>query len=185
MQPKPGPDAPSKSQILQARLALALLAALVVAGAVWYGITAADLERMWKDVLARPGGPMTFRFILQPVMAVVAALRDGISDARLGRPPYFWTILRVAENRGSRLWEGVVSTARILILGIVMDIVYQWLVFKTFYPAQAAVIAILLAFVPYLVLRGPIERIARHWVVRPASKASSDTVSDQLDRNMQ
>jgi hypothetical protein len=105
-------------------------------------------------------------------VAVVAALRDGIGDARLGRPPYFWTILRVAESRGSRLWEGVVSTARILILGIVMDIVYQWLVFKTFYPAQAAVIAVLLAFVPYLVLRGPIERIARRWVVRPASKAS-------------
>ena len=29
-----------------------------------------------------------------------------------------------------------------------MDIIYQWVVFKTFYPGQAAVIAILLAFVP-------------------------------------
>jgi hypothetical protein len=68
------------------------------------------------------------------------------------------------------LWEGIVSTARILILGIVMDTIYQWLVFKTFYPAQAAVIAVLLAFVPYLLLRGPFHRIARHWVARPASK---------------
>jgi hypothetical protein len=66
------------------------------------------------------------------------------------------------------LWEGIVSTARILILGVVMDVIYQWVVFKTFYPAQAAVIAVLLAFVPYLLLRGPMERVARHWVARPA-----------------
>ena len=47
-----------------------------------------------------------------------------------------------------------------------MDTIYQWVAFKTFYPVQAAVIAILLAFVPYLVLRGPIERIALHWIAR-------------------
>jgi hypothetical protein len=47
-----------------------------------------------------------------------------------------------------------------------MDVIYQWVVFKTFYPAQAAVIAVLLAFVPYLLLRGPMERVARHWVAR-------------------
>jgi hypothetical protein len=57
----------------------------------------------------------------------------------------------------------------LIILGVLMDTVYQWVVFKTFYPAQAAVIAILLAFVPYIVLRGPIERIAYHWIARPAS----------------
>jgi hypothetical protein len=115
---------------------------------------------------------MTFRFILQPAMALIAALRDGVHDARLGRRPYFWALLhgvRDSQGRGGRLWEGIISTARIIILGVVMDTVYQWVVFKTFYPAQAAVIAILLAFIPYLLLRGPFERIAHHWVARPAS----------------
>jgi hypothetical protein len=164
------PAAPSRSEILQARLAAALLLGLIILGVLWYGVTAADLDRLWKDTLARPGGPMTFRFILQPAMAVIAALRDGMEDARLGRTAYLLAILRGVEPRDGRLWEGIVSTARILILGIVMDSVYQWLVLKTFYPAQAAVIAVLLAFVPYLLLRGPIERIARHLVARPASK---------------
>ena len=115
---------------------------------------------------------MTLRFILQPAMAAIAALRDGVSDVRLGRTPYVWAIVRgvrSAEGRRGRLWEGIISTARILILGVVMDTVYQWLVFKTFYPVQAAVIAILLAFVPYLLLRGPIQRIAGLWIARPAS----------------
>ena len=44
-----------------------------------------------------------------------------------------------------------------------MDVIYQFLVFKTFYPAQALLIALLLAFVPYLLIRGPATRIARWW----------------------
>ncbi|MBV9290738.1 MAG: hypothetical protein JO288_23465 [Hyphomicrobiales bacterium] len=104
-------------------------------------------------------------------MAAIVAFRDGVRDARLGRTPYFLALLRgvhSAEGRIGRFWEGIVSTARILILGVVMDVIYQWLEFKTFYPGQAAVIAILLAFVPYLVLRGPFERATRHWVLRSA-----------------
>jgi hypothetical protein len=166
-------DAPSRSQVVQARVAVVLLAVLVALGAAWYGISFEDLDRLWKDILARPGGPMTFRFLLQPAMAAIAALRDGLKDARLGRRPYLWAIVRgvrSAEGRGGRLWEGIVSTARILILGVIMDTIYQWVVFKTFYPVQATVIAVLLAFVPYLLLRGPFARIARHWIGRPASR---------------
>jgi hypothetical protein len=159
-------DAPSRSAILQARLAAVLIVGLIILGAVWYGNSFESLDRLWKDTLARPGGPMTFRFILQPAMAALAAFRDGVKDARLGRTPYLLALLRgvrSAEGRSGRLWEGIISTARILILGVVMDVVYQWLELKTFYPGQAAVIAILLAFVPYLLLRGPMERVARRW----------------------
>jgi hypothetical protein len=160
---------PSRSQIFLARLAAALLLGLIVLGAAWYGVTDADLGRLWKDILARPGGPMTFRFVLQPAMAATAALRDGVEDARLGRAPHLWAILTGVESRRRRLWEGIVSTSRILILGVLIDGVYQWLVLKTFYPAQAAVIAVLLAFVPYTLLRGPIRRVARLWIARGAT----------------
>ena len=117
--------APSRSQILQARLAAAVIVGLIILGAVWYGISFESLDRLWKDTLARPGGPMTFRFILQPAMAALAAVHDGVEDARLGRTPYILSILRGIEPRGARLWESVVSTARILILGVVMDSIYQ------------------------------------------------------------
>jgi hypothetical protein len=165
-------DAPSKNAILQARIAVALVLGLGILGVAWYGITAESLGRLWSDILDRPDGPMTFRFILQPAMAIIAALRDGVHDARLGRRPYLWALLhgvRDPQGRSGRLWEGIIATARIIILGVFMDTIYQWVVFKTFYPVQAAVIAILLAFVPYLLLRGPLERLARHWVGRPAS----------------
>jgi len=165
-------DAPSKTQILQAQVALLLLVGLLALGVAWYGVTAESLGRLWSDILDRPTGPMMFRFILQPAMAIIAALRDGIRDARLGRRPYVWALVhgvRDSGGRSARLWEGIVSTARILILGVVMDVIYQWRVLDTFYPGQSAVIAILLAFIPYLILRGPFDRIAYHWVARPAS----------------
>ena len=159
----------TKMEILLARIAVALIVGLAVAGVLWYGLCTEVLGRIWRNIVARPGGPMTFRFVLQPVMAAVAALRDGAADVRLGRTPYLSAILFGAERRGSRLWEGIVSTARILILGVVMDVVYQLTFSGEFFPAEAAIIAILLAFVPYALLRDPFGRLARHWIARPAS----------------
>jgi hypothetical protein len=112
---------------------------------------------------------MTFRFVLQPTMAAIAALHDGVNDARQARTSYFWSIVRGIGPRGVRLWEGVVSTAKIVILGAIMDSTYQYLVPKTIYPGETLVVALLLAFVPYLLLRGPVARIACIWVNRPKS----------------
>ena len=47
-----------------------------------------------------------------------------------------------------------------------MDVIYQFMVLKTFYPAEALIIALMLAFVPYLLIRGPVTRIARRWYGR-------------------
>jgi len=159
-------DPPSKFAVFLARMAVVLLASLLVAGIVWHGLSGEVLDRHWRNIVARPGGPMTFRFILQPTMASIAALRDGINDAYLGRSPYLSAIIRGIEGRGGRLWEGVVSTAKILIVGIVMDVVYQLTVFGTFHPAESASIAILLAFIPYALLRGPFQRVASRWIRR-------------------
>jgi hypothetical protein len=162
---------PSKTQVLLARLTIVLLVALIVIGLARYGVSAKEIQRIWENILARPGGPMTFRFILQPAMAALAALHDCIKDARTGRSPYFWTLLTSPANRRDRLYEGLISTARIILLGLVMDAIYQVIVLKTFYPVESVIVALALAFVPYLILRGPIARVARWWHGRvPADK---------------
>ena len=86
-------------------------------------------------MFARFGGPMTFRFFLQPTMAAIAALVDGIRDAREGHRSFFWAAWRDPTQRPGRLREGMISTARILLLGISMDIIYQFKVLNAFYPA--------------------------------------------------
>jgi hypothetical protein len=164
------PQTASRSQIVLVRLVAVLVPGLMILGALWYGLSGEIHTRLWHDIFGRLGGPMTFRFILQPAMAAVAALHDGIQDARLARAPYFWTVLTNPAERAGRLREGLTSTARIILLGLGMDALYQYIVLKTFYPGEMVVIALLLAFVPYLLLRGPVERIARRWFVR--SKAA-------------
>ena len=154
-------QAPSKTQILLARLVIVLLIAFTAAGVLWYGLSDEVRHRVWEQLIERPGGPMTFRFILQPCMAAIAALRDGVRDARSRRSPYFWALLTNPFQDRQRLYQGLISTARVILLGLCMDAIYQWIVLKTFYPVEAVIVAIGLAFFPYLLLRGPIARIAR------------------------
>jgi hypothetical protein len=154
-------EAVSKTKILLARFVVVLMIAFVVLGLAWYGFSAEVRSRIWQNMLDRPSGPMTFRFFLQPIMAAIAALYDGVKDARTGRSPYLWTMLTNPAKLGGRLNEGLISTARILLLGLCMDVIYQVIVFKTFHPAEAAIIAFLLAYVPYLLIRGPVARLAR------------------------
>jgi hypothetical protein len=162
---------PSKSRVLLARLTLGLMVAFVLAGLLLHGVSAEVLARIWSNVIERPDGPMAFRFYLQPVMATIAALHDGVLDARTGRTPYFWTVINDPSKRTNRLNEGLVATSRVLLLGLGMDLIYQFTVIDTFLPAEAVIVAVLLAFVPYLLLRGPVARIARWWLARQSAGA--------------
>jgi hypothetical protein len=115
---------------------------------------------------------MSFRFLLQPTMATIAALHDGIRDAQLGRAPYFWTVLTDAQQRSGRVREGLVSVGRIILLGLAMDVLYQARVLQTFYPGEAVLVTLLLAVVPYFLLRGPFARAARWWRERSGQRST-------------
>jgi hypothetical protein len=119
------------------------------------------LMRILTNVSDRVGGPMTFRIILQPLMATLLAIRAGMKDAQTGRPPYFWTILTNPNQRGDLMREGWKSVARVFFLAIVMDFIYQLIVLNWIYPFELLLIAVLLAVVPYLLLRGPVNRLVR------------------------
>jgi hypothetical protein len=117
--------------------------------------------RLWNDLIGRIGGPMSFRLLLQPTMAMIFAIRDGLKDAREGRPAYFYSLFTDPENRRSRLREGFKAVSRVFTFAIVMDFIYQVIVLRWFYPLQALIVAIVLALLPYILLRGPVNRIAR------------------------
>lgn len=154
---------PSKSGIILARITIILGILLLVLGTLWYGLSIHVLQRAIRNILVRPGGSFSFRVYVQPLMAILAATYDGIADARAGRSPYLWTIMTSRPERVSRLREGLLATSRIVLLGIIVDTVYQLVDFKTFYPGEAIVFALLLAFVPYLLSRGPIACLAWWW----------------------
>ena len=122
-----------------------------------------DFDRIWTELVGRLTGPLTFRVILQPAMAVWLATRDGMMDARTGRPPYFWSIFHDAAERRHLLTEGWKHIRRVAVLGTVMDLIYQMLVFKGFRPLELVIVVCVLAILPYLLLRGPINRVVARW----------------------
>ena len=111
-------------------------------------------------------GPMSFRLIMQPIMAAIFAVRGGIKDAHEGRPQYLWAIITDKGERYNLLHEGWKSVGRIFILAVVMDLIYQWIQYRWFFPIETIFIAIILAIVPYLVLRGPVNRIWQRRLAR-------------------
>jgi len=121
-----------------------------------------SVTRFTQDLMARVTGPMKFRLVLQPAMALFFAIRDGLKDAQEGSPAYFWALFSDREGRWAKLKDGWKSVGKVFILAFVLDAIYQVIELRWLYPGQAVLVAIVLAIVPYLLLRGPVNRIARH-----------------------
>jgi hypothetical protein len=120
------------------------------------------LDTFWEDIFGRTSaGPFKLRFILQPTMAAIFAIRAGLRDARERRPPYLWSIFNSPESRRDLLREGWKDVGKVFVIAIVLDVIYQIIMFHRVYPVQSLFLAFLLAIVPYLMLRGPVSRIAR------------------------
>ena len=116
--------------------------------------------RIWENLISRPAGPLKFRFLLQPAMAIFLAVRCGLKDSREGKPPYFWALFTDPAQRQEMLRDGWKSIGRLFVLALVLDCVYQIIVLRWIYPFEALVVALFLAIIPYLLLRGPVNRIA-------------------------
>jgi hypothetical protein len=123
-----------------------------------------DVARFWADLAGRLTGPLTFRLLLQPTMATLYAIRDGMKDAYEGRPAYFWAIFTQPGSAWPLLREGKKAVGKVITVGILMDVIYQVVVLKWVYPLQLIVVVFVLAFLPYLLLRGPVNRVTRRWI---------------------
>jgi hypothetical protein len=120
-----------------------------------------QLAQFAQDLLGRVGGPLNFRLLVQPIMAVLFAILDGRKDASEARPPYFYALFTARGQRREMLRDGLRSVAKIFLIAIALDVVYQYRVFRWFYPHEALVVALVLAVVPYFLLRGLVNRLLR------------------------
>ena len=117
------------------------------------------LTRFLENLVGRVHGPMTLRLILQPLTAIIFAIRDGRKDGHEGRLPYFWALLTAHGHRRSLLRHGWRSVGKVFAFAVVLDVLYQLIEFDWFYPGEAVVTAVVLAIVPYLTLRGLVNRL--------------------------
>ena len=119
------------------------------------------ISRGWANFLERPSGPLNIRFLIQPTVAAVMAVRAGIADARLARPAFLWTALTDPRQRWRSVQSGWKDVRNIFLVAAVLDAIYQFTVQQFIYPLELLFTSALLAVVPYCVLRGPVNRVAR------------------------
>jgi len=128
------------------------------------------LSTYWTDFIGRFDGPLHFRLFVQPLMAILFAVRDGSRDAREGRSAYGWAVLTDSAQRRYLIESGWNGISKVFVLAYALDVVYQFMVWHGLKPLEALLTAIVLAVLPYALLRGPINRLAR------ISQARSDHV---------
>ena len=119
------------------------------------------LHSFLSEMIGRIDGPMRFRLILQPAIAIYFAYRHGRKDALARRAPYAWAVLHDPAHRLYLLEDGWKDFGKVFLLAYALDLFYQYLALGSFRLAQAFAVACLLAMVPYLAVRGPVNRLWR------------------------
>ena len=134
------------------------------------------LARNIRQLLDRAGGPLHLRFIVQPVMVTILAIRAGMRDAGQDRQPYLWAVFFKAASRRDLVREAWRDIAKVFIISVILDTVYQVIELQWLYPLQAVIVATVLAIVPYVLIRGPASRLGRR--LKAGRNATRRAISD-------
>jgi hypothetical protein len=118
-------------------------------------------QRVWHDLFTRPDGPLSFRFIMQPCVAALLALRDGVRDGQSSGPTFLVALVTGAKGRRALMRDAMQRIGRLLIVALTLDAIYQGYVFGKVYPGEAVLVAFIFAFLPYAITRGIVARFVR------------------------
>ena len=124
------------------------------------------LTRGIEQLLGRAGGPLHLRLVIMPVVVSFLAIRAGIRDARRGQSAFLWELVSVKSERRRLLRSALQDIGRLILTASVLDTSYQLAVLRAFYPLQLVLMVVALAVLPYVLLRGPVTRLARRKAAR-------------------
>jgi hypothetical protein len=119
------------------------------------------LSNYVSDFISRFDGPLHLRLFVQPLMAILFAVRDGTRDAHEGRSAYGWAVLTDRAQRRYLLESGWKGIFKVFLVAYALDVVYQLTVWRGLKPFEALLTGVVLAVLPYALLRGPANRLVR------------------------
>ncbi|MFL5322248.1 MAG: hypothetical protein ACJ790_21505 [Myxococcaceae bacterium] len=105
-------------------------------------------------------GPGSFRFVLQPLVALVLALRDAKRDVVEGNPPFLLSLF-IGARRRDRVKQGLRQIVIPLVIATVLDGVLQVVITGHLRVVQAVLTGGLLIAFPYSGGRGLFNRFLR------------------------
>ena len=158
---------------LRGRTIVTVLATLVIVAAIPFAIMdTIETGRVYlfsseflEDLPRRFTGPGRLRFILQPLFAILIGVRGGRADARAGTPPYLLGLLLDAGHRRELLRSGAEAVSALLAMGIILDVIFQLVLYREVHPGAALLIGHILICIPYSLSRALTTGAAR-WLAR-------------------
>jgi hypothetical protein len=104
------------------------------------------LRRSWENMVGRSIGPMNLRLVIQTAVA--------------GRPAFLWAAITNPAYRHELLRQGARDVGKVFVVSVVLDAAYQLIVERGVFLLELLVVATVLAIVPYVLIRGPVSRLA-------------------------
>ncbi len=109
--------------------------------------------RFFEDLPKRLAGPGRMRFLFQPAVAIFLGWRAGRADARDARRSFLHGLFVRGSDRAALLREAAGDIAVLLLMGILLDSVFQWVLLGASYPGAALVVGPVLITIPYAAAR--------------------------------
>jgi hypothetical protein len=172
----------SRRAVLPAIVIAVLLAALPAAilRRIETGNPYLFTDQFFQDMVARLSGPGRFRFIFQPLVAILLGARDGRKDVSAGCPPFLWRLMFPGNSQRRELVLGALSSVSNLVaVAILLDVISQHLIFREIHPGAALILGPVLIALPYSLSRALTNRVTRRRIreAKPfeAQKEQSDS----------
>ena len=98
-------------------------------------------------------GPGNLRFVLQPLIAILLAIRDGRNDAKSGTPAFLAEMVSGSGPRGATLKVSIKATLMPFSVAVILDSILQIIIFDVWRLQWALVVGLFLVGIPYVVVR--------------------------------
>ena len=92
--------------------------------------------RGFGQLIDRLRGPLNFRLVVMPIVVTVLALRADWKDAREGRPAFLGAFIKDPVERSRLLRSALKDIGKVFIVAVVLDTVYQVMVFRLSTPCR-------------------------------------------------
>jgi hypothetical protein len=116
-------------------------------------------DRFWDDLILRFRGAGRFRFLLQPGTAIVLGWIGGRNDTAQGRHGFLGRLIFRHAGWRDSLTHAIDAISILLIMGILADIVFQFVLLGVVHVMPALVLGPLFISVPYAVCREITSRL--------------------------
>src|SRR5262249_17733047 len=105
------------------------------------------------------GGTFQFRYILQPVAAIILGARIAVPDGKHCDPLFFKALKREMGQCGSLLVGAGGHAVIPLVVAFIIDSILQHMINPQFRPLESLIVGGVLVFLPFLIVRGLANRI--------------------------